>query len=63
MCADHGWTYVDVAEKLRDENGHILPQYSDGTNVHLTKAAYALWDEALENLAREELRKEYYEEK
>ena len=69
MCADNGWTYVDVAENLRDENGHLIlalpdgTKLSDGTNVHLTKAAYAFWDEALENLAREELRKEYYEGK
>ncbi len=68
MCADHGWTYVDVASNLRDEEGHLIPELpdgtklSDGTNVHLTKAAYAFWDEALENLAREELKKEYYEE-
>lgn len=67
MCAENGWTYVDVASKLCDENGHLLPELpdgtklSDGTNVHLTKGAYAFWDEALENLAREELRKEYYE--
>ena len=69
MCAYNGWTYVDVAENLRDENGHLIlalpdgTKLSDGTNVHLTKAAYAFWDEALENLAREELRKEYYEGK
>ena len=68
MCEENGWTFVDVASKLRDANGNMLlklpdgTQISDGTNVHLMKAAYDFWDEALEKTAREELRKEYYEE-
>ncbi len=67
MCAENGWTYVDVASKLCDPEGNLIlelpdgTKISDGTNVHLTKAGYAYWDEALERLAREELRKEYYE--
>lgn len=68
MCDENGWVFVDVASKLRNANGHMLlkledgTQISDGTNVHLMKAAYKFWDEALEKTAREELRREYYEE-
>ena len=61
ICAEHGWTFVDVASKLRDGNYNLLLDYSDGTNVHITKEGYVFWDEAMEKLAREELRKEYYE--
>ena len=67
MCEENGWTYVDVASKLCDENGDLIlelpdgTKISDGTNVHLTRDGYVFWDEALERLAREELRKEYYE--
>ena len=66
MCEENGWTYVDVASKLCDPEGNLIlelpdgTKISDGTNVHLTKAGYVFWDEALEQLAREELRKEYY---
>ncbi len=62
MCEENGWTFVDVASKLRDENYDLLLEYSDGTNVHITKEGYVFWDEAMEKLAREELRKEYYED-
>ncbi len=68
MCVEYGWTFVDVASKLRDKDGHMIlslpdgTQISDGTNVHLMKEAYVFWDEALEKTAREELKKEYYEE-
>ena len=61
LCAERGWTFVDVASKLRDENYNLLLEYSDGTNVHIIKEGYKFWDEALEQLAREELRKEYWE--
>lgn len=66
MCEENGWTYVDVASDLTDENGNLIltrngKSLSDGSNVHLTNAGYVYWDNVLEQLAREELRKEYYE--
>ena len=67
LCAQNGWCFVDVASKLRDADYNLLltlpdgTKISDGTNVHIEKAGYVFWDEALEKTAREELRKEYYE--
>ena len=66
MCEENGWTYVDVATDLTDANGNLIlvkngKSLSDGSNVHLTNAGYVYWDNVLEQLAREELKKEYYE--
>ncbi len=67
LCTQNGWCFVDVASKLRDADYNLLltlpdgTKISDGTNVHIEKAGYVFWDEALEKTAREELRKEYYE--
>ena len=65
MCEENGWTYVDVATDLTDANGNLIlvkngKSLSDGSNVHLTNAGYVYWDNVLEQLAREELKKEYY---
>ena len=66
MCEENGWTYVDVTTILSDSEGYLITvkdgkSLSDGSNVHLTNAGYVYWDIVLEQLAREELRKEYYE--
>ncbi|MBO4324810.1 MAG: hypothetical protein J5845_05375 [Lachnospiraceae bacterium] len=66
MCEENGWTYVDVYSILCDADGNLVlvrdgKSLSDGSNVHLTNAGYVYWDQVLEQFAREELKKEYYE--
>lgn len=61
FCEENGVGYIDVATMLQDETGALNPDYSDGTNVHLTKAAYLLWKEVLVQYAKEQLVAEFYE--
>lgn len=61
FCEENGVGYIDVATMLQDETGALNPDYSDGTNVHLTKAAYLLWKEVLVQYAKEQLVTEFYE--
>ena len=61
FCEENGVGYIDVATMLQDETGALNPDYSDGTNVHLTKAAYLLWKEVLVQYEKEQLVAEFYE--
>lgn len=61
FCEENNAGYIDVAAMLQDETGALNTDYSDGTNVHLTKAAYLLWEEVLVQYAKEQLMEEYYE--
>lgn len=61
FCQENGVGYIDVATQLQDETGALNVEYSDGTNVHLTKNAYLLWKEVLVQYAKEQLMAEFYE--
>lgn len=61
FCEENNAGYIDVAAMLQDETGALNTDYSDGTNVHLTKEAYLLWEEVLVQYAKEQLMEEYYE--
>jgi len=61
FCRKNDVGYIDVATMLQDENGALNLEYSDGTNVHLTKEAYILWKEVLVQYAKEQLLAEYYD--
>ncbi|MGN0507218.1 MAG: GDSL-type esterase/lipase family protein [Lachnospiraceae bacterium] len=58
-CLENGMGYIDVATMLMDETGALNTEYSDGTNVHLTKEAYLMWKDVLVDYAKEQLLKEY----
>lgn len=61
FCEENNAGYIDVATRLQDATGALNLEYSDGTNVHLTKAAYLIWKEVLVQYAKEQLMAEYYE--
>lgn len=61
FCAENDLGYIDVASILMDDTGALNVEYSDGTNVHLTKAAYQLWKDVLVKYAKEQLLAEFYE--
>lgn len=58
-CEENGFGFIDIATSLMDENGALQEQYSDGTNVHQTKAAYLVWKDILVQYAKEQLLLEY----
>lgn len=60
-CLNNNIGYIDVATMLLDEDGALDVKYSDGTNVHLTKDAYALWREVLVEYGTEVLLSEQKE--
>ena len=60
-CIENNFGYIDVSTALWDEKGALNTEYSDGTNVHLTKSAYLLWKEAMVNYGKEVLLMEYKE--
>jgi len=55
MCAENGYGFVDVATPLKDSEGNLNLEYSDGTNVHIVKEGYKFWDAALIKYAKEQL--------
>lgn len=60
-CAENNIGFINVASMLMDETGALNTEYSDGTNVHLTKTAYYMWKDVLVDYAKEQLLFEYYE--
>lgn len=58
-CAENEMGYIDVATMLLDETGALNTDYSDGTNVHLTKQAYQMWKDVLVDYATDTLLAEY----
>jgi len=61
FCEEKGLGYIDVATMFLDDTGALKTEYSDGTNVHLTKEAYLHWKEVLVTYAKEQLMAEFYE--
>lgn len=60
---ENGYGYIDVATPFRDENNALKAEFSDGTNVHVKldkdTGPYSLWDQVIEQYAKEQLMEEY----
>ncbi len=42
-----GIYYIDIAAKMSDSDGYLLPEYAAGDGVHLSNSAYELWIETV----------------
>ena len=54
LCLEKGYTFVDVASVLRDENGFLPREYCsdpDGMGIHFTDVACELWIDYLRSNA------------
>ena len=49
VAVEKGCCYVEISEALRDEQGDLLPEYSQDSYVHLTSKAGEVWAQALKN--------------
>lgn len=52
LCYENGWTYVDVASVMKNENGCFKDEYCCDKNaqgVHMTYSGYRAWVEYLNN--------------
>jgi lysophospholipase L1-like esterase len=39
--------FLDLTDKLRDEQGNLSPEYHEGDGVHLNSKGYSIYNEAL----------------
>lgn len=52
MCADNGWTYLDVNTVFKDDDGCLIPSYCsdpEAQGIHLTSAGCKKWVECLDS--------------
>lgn len=47
MAEDNGWGYIDLCTPISDGEGNLAKECCSDGFVHLTKAAYTLWESAL----------------
>lgn len=52
MCREKGAGYIDIASRLKDEEGYLAAEYSQGDGYHLNPAGIALWVDALKDYAQ-----------
>ena len=46
MCAQNGWTYVDINSRFKDDKGNLNPAYCgdpDGMGIHMAKKGCDKW--------------------
>lgn len=58
MAAENGWGYIDLCTPISDGAGNLKREYCSDGYVHLTRAAYTVWEEALSQYAEDQLSKE-----
>lgn len=51
MAEENGWGYVDLCTPLSDGEGNLAEEYCSDKFVHLTRAAYKLWEPVLADYA------------
>ena len=51
MALDNGWGYIDLCTPISDGKGNLAENCCSDGFVHLTKAAYTLWESSLINYA------------
>ena len=52
MCREKGAGYIDISSRLKDEEGYLAAEYSQGDGYHLNTAGIALWVDALKDYAQ-----------
>ncbi len=55
MAAENGWGYLDLCTPISDGEGNLAQEYCSDGFVHLSNAAYTLWESALIDYADEQL--------
>ena len=51
MAEENDWGYIDLCTPLADSEGNLAKEYCSDNFVHLTNAAYTLWETELINYA------------
>ena len=51
MADENGWRYIDLCTPISDGEGNLAKDYCSDGFVHLTNAAYTLWEAELINYA------------
>lgn len=55
MAAENGWGYLDLCTPISDGEGNLAQEYCSDGFVHLSNAAYTLWESVLIEYADEQL--------
>ncbi|SFG16552.1 GDSL-type esterase/lipase family protein [Oribacterium sp. WCC10] len=55
VCAARGWNFINVADRLKDENGDLNPVYSSDEYIHQNDQAYDIWTAALKEYGLKKL--------
>lgn len=58
MAVENGWGYIDLCTPISDGAGNLKREYCSDGYVHLTSAAYTVWEEELIQYAEKQLSKE-----
>lgn len=51
LCAENGYGYIDIANRLADANGNLDPKYCTDKYIHQNADAYVIWVQALREYA------------
>lgn len=54
MAKENGWGYIDLCTPISDGEGNLKEEYCSDGFVHLSKSAYAVWEEELIRYAEEQ---------
>lgn len=54
MAEENGWGYIDLCTPISDGEGNLAAGYCSDGFVHLSKSAYAIWEEELIRYAEEQ---------
>ena len=55
VCIANGWNFINVADRLKDENGDLNPVYSSDEYIHQNDLAYDIWTAALKEYGLKKL--------
>ena len=55
VCVANGWNFINVADRLKDENGDLNPAYSVDEYIHQNDLAYDIWTAALKEYGLKKL--------
>ena len=58
MADENGWEYIDLCTPISDGAGNLKREYCSDGYVHLTRAAYTVWEKELMQYAEKQLSKE-----
>lgn len=55
VCIANGWNFINVADRLKDDNGDLNPIYSSDEYIHQNDIAYDIWTAALKEYGLKKL--------